>query len=77
MWTALIPIKANDLAVVVDDLPGFNGGVGDICDILRYAGCIVTNGDFSVASRVDGLDFRASIVEEEGSEIFRLTAVEK
>ena len=61
-----------DLAILVDDLAGFNGQEGDTYDIFSSATFITTNG-LTLTSNIDGVDFGASIVTEGGKEILRLT----
>jgi len=65
----------NDLAIVVDDLPGFNGSVGDSYDIFSSATYITTTNGLTVTSNIDGVDFSWAIVTEGGNEILRLTIV--
>lgn len=62
----------NDLAIVVDDLAGFNGGEGDTYDVVVSGGSISTS-NLTVTSNIDGVDFGASVVNEGGNDILRLT----
>lgn len=67
----------NDLAIVVDDLAGFNGTIGSTYDIVSSASYITTNG-LSVTSLVtaNGITgFDASIVTVGSNEVLRLTAI--
>jgi len=64
----------NDLAIVVDDLPGFNGAAGDSYDIFSSATSITTNG-LTVTSNIEGVEFAVAIVADGGNEVLRLTIV--
>ncbi len=63
-----------DLAIVVDELAGFNGTVGSTYDIISSATYISTNG-LSVTSNITGLDFEPSIVSVGNNEVLRLTVI--
>lgn len=62
----------NDLAIVVDDLAGFNGSEGDTYDVVVSDTSISTSG-LTVTSNIDGVEFGASVVNEGGKDILRLT----
>ena len=63
-----------DLAIVVNELSGFNGTVGSTYDIIDSATYITTNG-LTVTSNIAGLDFEPSIVTVGNDEVLRLTAI--
>ena len=64
-----------DLKIVVDELPGFSGGVGDTFDVIKAEGGITTSTGFSVSSQVYGLDFTAAVVTVGSDQVLRLTAI--
>ena len=65
----------NDLKIVVDELSGFSGGVGDTFDVIKAEDGITTNTSFSVSSQIYGLDFTAAVVTVGSDQVLRLTAV--
>ena len=64
----------NDLAIVVDDLAGFNGQGGDTYDVFSSATFITTNG-LTVTSNIDGVEFFTTIVTDGDREVLRLAIV--